>query len=60
MFTFLKRDPQRKLKAQIKAKYEESVRLQRNGKIKEYGAIMAEIDALEVKLNPSAIDMSAS
>ena len=50
MFGFLKKDPQKKLKAQIKSKYEESVRLQRNGKIKEYGEIMAEIEALEAKL----------
>ena len=50
MFNFLKKDPQKKLKAQIKSKYEESVRLQRNGKIKEYGDIMAEIEKLEAKL----------
>lgn len=50
MFGFLKTDPQKKLKAQIKSKYEESVRLQRNGKIKEYGDIMAEIEKLEAKL----------
>lgn len=50
MFGFLKKDPQKKLKTQIKAKYEESVRLQRNGKIKEYGEIMLEIEKLEAKL----------
>lgn len=50
MFGFLKKDPQKKIKAQIKAKYEESVRLQRNGKIKEYGEIMAEIEVLETQL----------
>lgn len=54
MFGFLKKDPQRKLKAQIRSKYEESVRLQRNGKIKEYGEIMAEIESLESKLKPDS------
>jgi hypothetical protein len=50
MFGKFKRDPQRKIKALIKAKYEESVRLQRNGKLREYGAVMVEIEALEAQL----------
>ena len=50
MFGFLKKDPQKKLKALIKSKYEESVRLQRNGKLREYGEIMAEIERLEAEL----------
>ena len=50
MFGKFKKDPQRKLKALIKAKYEESVRLQRNGKLREYGAVMVEIEALEAQL----------
>ena len=50
MFGLFKRDPQKKLKERIKAKYEESVRLQRNGKLREYGEVMAEIEALEAQL----------
>ena len=53
MFGKFKRDPQRKLKALIKSKYEESVRLQRNGKLREYGEIMVEIEALEAQLKQS-------
>ena len=50
MFGLFKKDPQRKLKAQIQAKYQESVKLQRNGKLREYGEVMAEIEALEAQL----------
>ena len=53
MFGKFKKNPQRKLKALIKAKYEESVRLQRNGKLREYGKVMVEIAALEDQLNQS-------
>ena len=54
MFGLFKRDPLRKIKAEIKAKYEESVQLQRNGKLREYGAVMAEIEALEAKLKEAS------
>ena len=50
MFGWLTKSPADKLEAQIRTKYEESVRLQRNGKLKEYGEIMAEIEQLESKL----------
>ena len=50
MFGLFKRDPQRKVKAQIQAKYQESVKLQRNGKLREYGEVMAEIETLEAQL----------
>ena len=50
MFGLFKRDPQRKIKAQIQAKYQESVKLQRNGKLREYGEVMAEIETLEAQL----------
>ena len=51
MFSWLKKNPTSKLESKIKAKYEESVRLQRNGKIKEYGEIMLEIQDLEKQLD---------
>lgn len=54
MFGLFKRDPTRKLKAALKAKYEESVQLQRNGKLREYGEVMAEIEALEAKLKEAS------
>ena len=50
MFGWMKKSPTDKIEAQIRTKYEESVRLQRNGKLKEYGAVMAEIEQLEQKL----------
>ena len=51
MFAFLKRDPERKLKARIDALYKESVDAQRNGKLRLYGGIMTEIDQLQKQLN---------
>jgi hypothetical protein len=54
MFGLFKRDPTRKIKAALKAKYEESVQLQRNGKLREYGEVMAEIEALEAKLKEAS------
>ena len=53
MFGKFKKDPQRKLKALIRSKYEKSVRLQRSGKLREYGEIMVEIEALEAQLKQS-------
>ena len=50
MFGWLTKSPADKLEAQIRTKYEESVRLQRNGKLKEYGEIMAKIEQLESQL----------
>jgi hypothetical protein len=50
MFGWIKKSPKDKIEAQIRSKYEESVRLQRNGKLKEYGEVMAEIEQLETKL----------
>ena len=50
MFGFFSSDPIKKIESQIKKKYTQSVQLQRNGKIKEYGRIMKEIEDLEVKL----------
>jgi hypothetical protein len=54
MFGLFKRDPQKKLKALLQAKYEESVKLQRNGKLREYGELMAEIEALEEQLKQAS------
>ena len=50
MFGFFKSDPQKKIKKQIEKKYAESVHLQRNGKLEEYGKIMKEIEQLEDQL----------
>lgn len=50
MFGLFKRDPQKKLKVLLQTKYAESVRLQRNGKLREYGEIMAEIQEIEAQL----------
>ena len=50
MFGFFSSDPIKKIEKQIKKKYTLSVQLQRNGKIKEYGEIMKEIEGLEQEL----------
>ena len=50
MFGWLKKSPTQKLETQIRTKYEESVRLQRNGQLREYGEMMSEIEKLEQKL----------
>jgi hypothetical protein len=50
MFGWFKKDPARDLQKQIDKKYEEAVALQRNGRLREYGALMKEIEDLELKL----------
>ena len=50
MFAFLKRDPDRKTKAQIEVLYKKSVDAQRNGKLQLYAEIMTKIDQLEKTL----------
>lgn len=50
MFGFFKRDPDKKIKAEIEALYKKSVDAQRNGKLQLYGKIMTKIDLLEKKL----------
>ena len=50
MFGFFKSNPQKKIKKQIEKKYAQSVQLQRNGKLEEYGKIMKEIELLEEEL----------
>ncbi len=50
MFGWFKKDPVADLEKKISKKYEESVRLQRSGKIEEYGKIMLEIEQLQDKL----------
>jgi len=54
MFSFFKAikslfvaDMSKKIKKMIDQKYKESVSLQRNGKLREYGKIMKEIEELE-------------
>lgn len=50
MFSFFKKSPADKLRKKIAARYEDAVSLQRNGKLREYGALMAEIDQMETEL----------
>lgn len=50
MLSFFKKDPKKALEKEIARKSEAAVALQRNGKLREYGALMAEIDKLEAKL----------
>ena len=50
MFGLFKKDPFKALQKKIQQKYTESVAFQRNGKLKEYGEVMKEIEALEEEL----------
>jgi len=50
MFGWFKKDPAKKLEKEISKKYEESVHLQRNGDLREYGRVMKEIEDLEKQL----------
>ena len=50
MFGLFKKDPTKKIQQKIERKYNESVAFQRNGKLKEYGEVMKEIDLLEQEL----------
>jgi hypothetical protein len=56
MFGLFKKDPTKKLQQKIEQKYNQSVAFQRNGKLKEYGDVMKEIDLLEQEL----IDLRAA
>ena len=44
MFGLFTKDPTKKLQKKIQQKYTESVQLQRNGKLREYGELMKEIE----------------
>lgn len=50
MFGWFKADPEKALQKKIDAKRLEAVALQRNGKLREYATLMAEIEALEDQL----------
>ena len=50
MFGWFKKDPIVELEKKISKKYEQSVHLQRSGKIEEYGKIMSEIEQLQDEL----------
>ncbi len=50
MFAWFKTDPKKKLQKEIAKKYEQSVQLQRNGDLREYGRVMKEIEDLENQL----------
>ena len=51
MFGFFGKDPSKKLQKKIEQKYSQSVQLQRNGKLREYGELMKEIENLEQELS---------
>lgn len=50
MFSLFKKDPAKKLEKQIASRYEEAVAFQRNGKLREYGEAMKEIEGMEARL----------
>jgi hypothetical protein len=50
MFGLFKKNPVRKIQKKIDKKYQESVVLQRNGKLREYGMIIQAIDVLEKEI----------
>ena len=60
MISFLKSlfesNPQKRLQKERDRKYKEAVSFQRNGKLREYAAIMKEIEELENKMIRSSND----
>lgn len=57
MFGLFRSSPTKSLEKKIAKKYDEAVGLQRNGRLREYGALMKEIEDLEKELEglrPSA------
>ena len=50
MFGWFKQSPEKKLEKKIAARYAEATQMQRNGKLREYADIMAEISRLEDEL----------
>ena len=50
MFGWFKKDPVKKIEIEISKKYEQSVQLQRDGKLEEYGRLIKEIEGLETQL----------
>ena len=50
MFGWFRSDPAKTLERKIAKKYDEAVQLQRNGRLREYGALMKEIEDLETEL----------
>ena len=50
MFGWFRSDPSKSLERKIAKKYDEAVQLQRNGRLREYGALMKEIEGLEAEL----------
>ena len=50
MFGWFRSDPTQSLERKIAKKYDEAVQLQRNGRLREYGALMKEIEGLEAEL----------
>ena len=51
MFRWFKSDPEKKIKKLYKAKLEEAMLAQRNGKIREYSFLTAEAEALFKQLS---------
>ena len=50
MFGLFKSDPVKKIEKEISKLYEKAVALQRNGKLREYAEVMAEIEDLDKKM----------
>lgn len=50
MFGLFKKNPKKKLEKEVEKMYEQAIAYQRNGKIKEYGEISAQIEILNKKI----------
>lgn len=50
MFGWFKKDPIAKLDKQYKAKLQEAMNMQRNGKIREYSFLTAEAEEIRAKM----------
>ena len=54
MFGWFKQDPREKLQRAYEAKLEEAMRMQRNGKIREYSFLTAEAEAIREEMDNTA------
>ena len=57
MFGLFKKDPLKKLQKEYEAKLEEAMRMQRNGKIREYSFLSSEAEDIRLKIQATKAEL---
>ena len=57
MFGLFKKDPLTKLQKEYEAKLEEAMRMQRNGKIREYSFLSSEAEDIRLKIQATKAEL---